>query len=278
MRMITLLENTLEPGSSLVAKHGLSLYLETEEQRLLFDTGPDESFIQNARELGVDLTKVNIAVISHAHYDHGGGLEEFLKLNCQAQVFLSPYVQGEFLAQRGETEFQSIGLNQTVLKSYRDRINYIGEKTMISPGITLLPVTEHSTFVPQAILLQKKDGILGQDSFQHELIMVVEEKGQRHVFTGCSHNGIINMVLSVEREFPEDKIQTLIGGFHLMNTRTGRMGEAEEIVRDIAEALLEHDIGKIYTGHCTGTEALRVLQGVLGQTISGLSTGKSVTI
>lgn len=277
IKIITLLENTQEPGSSLITKHGLSLYIETEEQKLLFDTGPDDSFLQNAKELEVDLTEVDMLVISHAHYDHGGGLEEFLKINSKAKVYLSPYVQGEYYAQRGKTEFQYIGLNQAVLETYRSRLTYIGEKTTISLGITLLTVTEHSTFLPRALLLQKKDGILVKDSFEHELIMVIEEKGLRHVFTGCSHNGILNMVQSVEKEFRSRRIQTLIGGFHLINTKTGRMGEEEETVKDIAEALLKHDISKIYTGHCTGTEALGVLQGVLGEKIKGISTGKFIS-
>lgn len=275
MKIITLLENTMEPDSSLIAKHGLSLYIETEEKKLLFDVGPDATFLENAQALGVDINKVDALVISHAHHDHGGGLEEFLKINSKAQVYISNYAQEEYFLQR-EGDLEYIGLNQEVLQTYCGRIEYIGEKTAISLGITLLRNTEHSTFKPSALLLKKEEGIVVEDTFDHELIMVIEEQDVLHVFTGCSHNGIINMVMSVEKEFPGKKIQTLIGGFHLMNTNTGKMREKESAVKGIAESLQEHDINQIYTGHCTGIEALEVLQEVLGKRISVIWTGKKI--
>lgn len=278
MKIITLLENTQESGSSLIAKHGLSLYIETEEKKILFDTGPDASFLENAQSLGVDLKEVDFLVISHAHDDHGGGLAEFLKVNIKAQVYLSLYAQGEYFIQRAGKELEYIGLSQDVLQTYGQRVQFIDTKTEIAPGITLLRNSEHSTFKPSAILLKKEEGILVEDTFEHELIMVIEDKEVLHVFTGCSHSGIINMVLSVEKVFPGKKIQTLTGGFHLMNTSTGGMREKEETVKNIAEDLRQHDIAQIYTGHCTGTEALGVLQGVLGNRIYGIWTGKKITV
>lgn len=276
MEVIILLENSVEHNSSLLSRHGLSLYIDTGKEKLLFDTGPDDTFVHNAQELGVDLSQVDMLVISHAHHDHGGGLEAFLEINSKARVFISPYVLGEYYAQRGENEYQYIGLDQRVLEAGRERITYIQENREIAPGITLLKTTEHSTFQPSAILLRKRDGILEKDTFEHELIMVIEDRGKLHVFTGCSHNGIINMVLSVEKEFPGQKIQTLVGGFHLMNTKTNKMAEEEQTVKDLASILREHNIEGIYTGHCTGTEALTVLQGVLGGRINGISTGKKI--
>ena len=73
MKIVTLLENTSRrPG--LTAARGLSLYAETAERKVLFDMGPDEAFLENARALGVDLAAVDTAVLSHGHSDHGGGL------------------------------------------------------------------------------------------------------------------------------------------------------------------------------------------------------------
>jgi len=175
MKIITLLENTLELDSSLIAKHGLSLYIEIKDKRLLFDVGPDASFLENAQTLGIDLSKVDILVISHAHGDHGGGLEEFLKINTKAQVYLNTYAQGEYFIQREGKELEYIGINHAVLQTYRERIHYIKEKTEISSGITLLRNTEHSTFKPSAILLKKEEGILVEDSYEHEIIMVIKE-------------------------------------------------------------------------------------------------------
>lgn len=278
MNVTTLLENTCEPNSVLIAKHGLSLYLEIDEHKMLFDTGPDDSFIQNAQKLGIDLTEVKTVVISHAHHDHGRGLEAFLKINSQAQVYLNTYVQQEYFAKRDKDEFHYIGLDHEVLKTNRDRLHYIKEKTMILPGITLLINTEHSTFKPAGVQYKKEDGLMVEDSYQHELIMTIEDNGKLHVFTGCSHSGIINMIMSVKKEFPGKVINTLIGGFHLMNPSTGEMREEEATVLGIAASLIEHDIEQVYTGHCTGSQGLGILQGVCGEKVDGIWAGKRISI
>ena len=86
MKAIMLVEN--QSVGECKAAHGLSLYIETPDHRLLFDLGPDRTFLENAGKLGVGLEKVDTVIISHGHYDHGGGLEEFLKLNSKARVYI----------------------------------------------------------------------------------------------------------------------------------------------------------------------------------------------
>ena len=257
----------------MIAKHGLSLFIETDNHKLLFDTGPDGSFHQNAQDLGIDLSEVDMLIISHAHYDHGGGLEEFFKINKHAPVYLGLHAQDEYYSRRSENELQYIGLKQSLLEANSHRIRYIAEKISIAEHIILLPNSEHSTFKPSAILYMMHNGVLAEDTYEHELLMVIEEEGVLHVFTGCSHNGVENMILTVHKEFPGMQIQTLIGGFHLMNFHTGKMVEDEETVKDLARNLLARDIIKFYTCHCTGTEAMKVLQKVMGERIEWVSTG-----
>ena len=77
MRVYTLIENT--EGTDLCrTEHGLSLYFETEHHKILMDTGASETFLGNARLLGVKLEEVDICVLSHGHYDHAGGLMGFV--------------------------------------------------------------------------------------------------------------------------------------------------------------------------------------------------------
>ena len=87
MKIITLMENTA-CREDLTASHGLSLYIETPKHNILFDMGPDNEYIHNAEKLGVDLKAVDIAVLSHGHYDHGGGLAMFRLLNDHAKIYL----------------------------------------------------------------------------------------------------------------------------------------------------------------------------------------------
>lgn len=85
MKITVLVENT---SDFLPTRHGLSLYIETELHKILFDMGPDETFLQNAETLGIDLSAADIAFLSHGHYDHGGGLAAFLEINHTAKVYL----------------------------------------------------------------------------------------------------------------------------------------------------------------------------------------------
>ena len=89
VKIIVLVENTTE-SSKLKCKHGLSLYAETETHKILFDMGPNDLFLKNAEALGVDIADIDIAVISHGHIDHCGGLKYFLEKNQKAKIYIRP--------------------------------------------------------------------------------------------------------------------------------------------------------------------------------------------
>lgn len=89
MKIVTLVENTTE-REDLQSKHGLCLYIETERHKILFDLGPDDTFLHNAKVCGVDIKAVDTVIISHGHSDHGGGLGAFLQVNHTANVYVHP--------------------------------------------------------------------------------------------------------------------------------------------------------------------------------------------
>ena len=86
MKITALVEN--RSSCDLTPVHGLSLYIETERHKLLFDLGPDGTLLKNAEKRGIDLGQVDAAVISHGHFDHGGALAAFLKVNHTAKVYI----------------------------------------------------------------------------------------------------------------------------------------------------------------------------------------------
>ena len=88
MKIVTLIENTA-CCEAFSCEHGLSLYIETEHHKILFDAGQTGAFADNAQKLGIDLAAVDIAVLSHGHYDHSGGMERFLEINQKAKIYVN---------------------------------------------------------------------------------------------------------------------------------------------------------------------------------------------
>ena len=97
MKITVLMENTAV-SERYLCRHGLSLYIETQRHKVLFDMGPDASFLENAKRLGVDISQVDVAFLSHGHYDHGGGLSAFLQENSRADVHVQAGVFGKYYA------------------------------------------------------------------------------------------------------------------------------------------------------------------------------------
>ena len=75
MKISFLVDNKSILQEKYMPEHGLSLFVEVDNQSILFDTGATDVYIQNAKKMGVDLKKVDYVVLSHGHYDHTGGLK-----------------------------------------------------------------------------------------------------------------------------------------------------------------------------------------------------------
>lgn len=279
MKITTLVENNLycsqkEVSKNLGSQHGLSLYIETADKKILFDTGKDDLFYRNAQVLGVDIGRVDYLVLSHAHYDHIGGLDKFLEINESAKIIVNRGAQGEIYSKRLGF-YKYIGIKNELLQNNIERFILVEKEFKLDKNISFIMNTHHegAPLKGNSHLYKKsKEGYV-LDDFSHELIMVIEEiKDQLVVFTGCSHGGILNMVKSVKDRYPNKKIEGLIGGFHLQNNITKNLAEPRERVINIGEKLI--NIPHIYTGHCTGKKGFGVLKEVLGRQIEEFNTGK----
>ena len=259
---ITVLTENTACRSDLTAEHGLSLYIESEDHRILFDMGRTSAFAENAERLGIDLKRVDFAVISHGHYDHGGGLARFLEINPQAPV----YVHREAFGAHFHGPEKYIGLDCALRHS--GRLILTEDFLELAPGITLHGGCCPGEPVESWGLTRLENGQLIPEDFRHEQYLLVEEGGRRICFSGCSHRGILN----ITARFRPD---VLIGGFHF--TKLDPAGEGAAVLSRAARELLARG-AVYYTGHCTGEAQYEFLKRIMGSKLCALSTGLTVEL
>ena len=257
MKITALVENT--PGRGLPAEHGLSLFVESGSTRFLFDMGQTDLFARNADALGVNLDTADFAVLSHGHYDHGGGLKTFLSLNSHAPVYLSRYA---FEPHYNGTE-KYIGLDPALRES--DRLVYVDTEKTITGGFTLYNCPDAPKIMDfgSSGLNTVRDGCLQPEDFRHEHYLLAEENGKRILFSGCSHRGILNIM----HWFHPD---ILIGGFHMSKLPTN------ETLAGYARELNTYP-SVCYTCHCTGMEQYRFMKDYMDR-LHYLRTGDCIEI
>lgn len=268
MKIVVLMEDTCGRVQCKY-EHGLSLYIETENHKILMDTGASDGILANAGLLKVALDKVDTVVLSHGHYDHSGGLLSFRKVNGEAAIYLQ----------------------KTALAEYYHGSRYIGIDQRIGslPGVVLLEGNRRidgelsvfskikgRRFWPQSNvgLSVRVDGCDKQDSFDHEQCLVVEAE-KRLLVSGCAHNGILN-ILDRYQEIYGNKPDVVISGFHMTKKEAYTPQEAE-VILDTAKELAEKDI-LFYTGHCTGQMAIDLMKPVMGDRLIQLSCGMEIEV
>ena len=202
IQITALVENT-SADPRLGAEHGLSLYIETGAHHILFDMGQTALYAANARALGVDLAGVDLAVLSHGHYDHGGGLAHFLAANPGAPVYLSRYAFEPHY--HGSTK--NIGLEPALAQNLR--LRFTGETTPLGDGLTLYACNARPRRhdLGSFGLTTVRDGAFVAEDFRHEQYLLIEQAGKRVLISGCFHKGILDLV----EWFRPD---VLVGGFH----------------------------------------------------------------
>lgn len=272
--IIKVLAANTAASETFAAEHGMSLYVETDHHRLLFDTGASDLFIKNAEKLHVDLAQVDAAMISHGHYDHGGGLHAFLAINDKAPVFAHAKAFAGYYALRSGGQKEYIGLDQTL--SSNMRLHLCGDYLRIDDQLTLYADVAPKWFVPASnsnLLMQEGDSFVADD-FLHEQYLVISQAGKTLLITGCAHRGIVNIVERAGERLGR-RPDYVVGGFHLRHSVV-RPGSDACVLTEIAHRLLETG-AQYYTGHCTSVDAFHCLKAVMGNYIKYIAAGETIT-
>lgn len=290
MKITVLLENAT-PSDRYCSKHGLSMFIEAECGNILFDMGPDGSFIDNARALGIDVTTADLAIISHGHFDHGGGLRAFLEASEAVGRKVPIYVHGRaFEEHRANTPvgLKDIGIDPKPLTAYPDRFVLTGDEHAIGEALELFAAVEMAELAPASnrVLLERVDSTpanaaeaaaptFAPDSFAHEQTLLIREGDRTVLVTGCSHCGIVNIIKKAEA-LVSGPLDAVVAGFHLMNPSSGDV-EDPAVVAAVAEFMAARPT-EYYTFHCTGLAAYSILRDTLNSRVNYLYTSSVIEL
>jgi len=282
MKITALIDNhKMENKGYLHKENGLSLHIQLSGTQILLDTGLSGAFRQNAEKLGISIKNVDFVVISHHHFDHGGGVITFLAENKRAKVFLRGSEATDCYLSLSGSFKKYVGLNKALFKAYTKRFEFLDEFSEIFPDVFILTGSEITHPQPKGNqhLLVNNGGCYTPDRFEHELCLLVRERGNLVVFTGCSHRGVLNIVEAVLKQFRGNSISALFGGFHQVGLPFLNLGaESQRCVSNLAHSLLAYPIKRIYTGHCTGKRAYRIMKKILEDKLEYFPVGSVVEI
>lgn len=243
---ITVLNENMVYRKKLIAEHGLSLLVETGDKRILMDTGQSDVFIKNAEILGIDLNDLDAIIISHGHYDHGGGLDYLNEIDNIPSIYISEKAlipKFSINKKNNKYYFNGIEVNDNIKKHF----HYIYNKEEIFKGIYLvnnIPYKNDFENKPSGFYL-KQNNKMSMDLMYDEQILVIETSKGLSLFMGCSHMGVMNAISYIKDMFKGKKIYSLFAGMHLINADKSRIDKTINMLK-------KENIDYIMPCHCTG--------------------------
>ena len=277
---ITVLIENLGPDT-LVCEHGLSLHIQYRGRGILLDMGSSGAFAHNARRLGVDLAGVELAVLSHGHYDHADGMRAFFAANDRTPVCLRRDACEGYFSMRGEGQPRFVGIHRDICADHAHRMKKVDGVCEVGDGIWLVDDPAPESLADRAQHLYRKVGEdrFVPDTFSHEQSLVLEGEKGLVVFNSCCHAGVANIAGHIARTFPHEHIYALLGGFHMMGaTGTDSVNCSVDYIDRTARELLAIGVERLYTGHCTGMPAFKLLSARLGDRLRYMRTGDRIRL
>jgi 7,8-dihydropterin-6-yl-methyl-4-(beta-D-ribofuranosyl)aminobenzene 5'-phosphate synthase len=271
LKITTLAENKNDDHPHLMNEFGFSAYIEYGDDRIIFDTSKEGGFLTNAKTLNIDLGKADALVLSHAHYDHCGGVIPYFNAydpsgkilyvkDCFFDLADNKYyhdpIGQKFDFTDGTPGYFPVGINfsKADLKAKNVTVEYINADRMrIGKNVTLygnFHLSSNDEMAPN--MLVKDNGQYKLYDFDEEVALAIDTNKGLVIVSGCSHTGILNIVNSIQ-ERSGKKVYAVIGGFHLLDA-------SEEKIQSTIDRFKELGVEEIGLSHCTGPKATQMFQ------------------
>ena len=245
-----LVEETVR-RANLLAEHGISIWIEFRGQHFLFDTGQLMALRWNAPRLEINLEEIDAVILSHGHYDHTGGLADFLRERGEVPVYAHPDIfVKRFHVTGGLKRDVGIQWEKGTLESMGAKFHFQKTFTEIFPDVFLtgeIPRKNDFETIESGFQIQTGEALTPDMIWDDQALVLNTAKGLVVIF-GCGHSGLVNTLTYIGKIFNKKHFHLIMGGLHLIN--------ASEIrIKKTIEALEAFSFDHIAPLHCTGFRA-----------------------
>lgn len=275
LRITTLIENMKDEKEQLISEHGLSMYIEFEGKKILFDTGQTGEFLSNAKALHKPVEEIDYLIISHGHYDHSGGLMNLVNtlindtpMYVGKEFFDKKYKVVDENYQYNGNPFKMIDLQdkKVMIHTVSTPITYLSEKIFIFKQFKR---TNDFEQLNQKFVIKSENGVQ-VDHFEDEIALGLHTTKGLVLLVGCSHVGIANIISNVTSRV-KIPIYAVIGGTHLVNANELRIDKTIEVIK-------KQNLGLLAVSHCTGQEGMEKVKKEFPDIFEYNNTGHVISI
>ncbi|MBE3588502.1 MAG: MBL fold metallo-hydrolase [Thermoanaerobacteraceae bacterium] len=273
VKIAVLVENTVGVPTGITGEWGLALLVETGGKKVLFDTGTRGHVVGNAAAMGVDLRSVDALVMSHGHYDHSGGMRDFLSLRGRLPVYIHPDFFAPHYGAMPHEHYIGVPFCRAELESLGAEFIPVREPREIAPGLWVSGEVPRKTDFEKGDdrLFSLVDGRKQPDPFRDDMSLYCVIPEGLVVILGCAHAGVVNIVEHARQVTGVSRVYGIIGGTHL-----GPVPE-EQLERTI-NYLQGLNLQFLAANHCTGLPVTARLAGIFGSTFHFAPAGAVFTL
>jgi 7,8-dihydropterin-6-yl-methyl-4-(beta-D-ribofuranosyl)aminobenzene 5'-phosphate synthase len=268
-----LIENTNSELLSAKVEHGLSLLIEAQNKRFLFDFGSTDKFLFNASLMNKNLDNLDFVSISHSHYDHSSGFLSFVKNHSVNEIIIGDnFFLPKYALNNDVLTYLGCGFDRAFIEKENIKITEVTNLYEITDNMYFMNnFKPHYSFetIPERFVHGEEDALL-KDNFFDEMSIVIDNNGELTFITGCAHAGILSMIAQVNEKF-EGKVTRVIGGAHL------NIADEKRLKRT-ADELVKLGVKETFFCHCSGDRITEVLKDATSIIAHKVSTGDIIKL